>query len=191
MCAMSQCAVSCSPGYVKCMGFSATSHCQTKTWGFEDGTTGGFLSAPGMTVSSSTARPRTGTRSLAIPLSNVDPIKDIEVEMRFCGGGGFQEGYLSSVGRSVSAWFYIDGPPIESNSYFGLRVGIGSVSGSTSPSTTPTTAIVGQWFQVTVSIDQTNSSAYPQFIGFQIVGRLVAASPPWNGTLYVDEIVVE
>ena len=176
----------CSPGLLSCVGAAAS--CQRRTWDFEDGTTGGFgilrtdFSMATRGASNSTAQHHGGTHSLAIPVTATGQARSFELDQLLCGSVG----QISLTGlTSISAWFFVDGPPLDPASNFGETVYTDKLSPGQN---FLFSSVIGQWFQVSTPVSGLNMSTSMYELG---VGAVVNGTADWTGTVYVDDIAIQ
>jgi hypothetical protein len=189
ICVSSTCDVSCNAGYQKCSGNSR--YCQTRTWGFEDGATGGFsirrtdYEMSVTSVSVSTARAHSGGRALALAVAVHGSVRGFEIGNQLCAGGA-----IAGNGQQVSAWFYLDPAagslPVHGESYFGERLYADSSNGGNIPRQPP----VRQWFQVSTPISNLGAQLYLIAVEgyFNSDGT---SGYDFTGTVYVDDISIQ
>jgi hypothetical protein len=133
-------------------------------------------------VTSSTAQHHAGARSMAIPLTVSGQTRGFEVDLLLCGSVG----QISMTGvTSISAWFFVDGPALDVNSYFGEALYTDKVSPG---GNIPHSSVVGQWFQVSTPVSSLNMSTAMFELGVQ---GFVNGVNTWAGTVYVDDITIQ
>jgi hypothetical protein len=177
---------------MKCPG--STPQCQRNRWDFEDGTTQEFSRRTDIAdiqetaVLNSTARAHTGTHSLALPLKAGGGI--IDIDLSHCID---EDIWLPSAGRSISAWFYIDGPVNASPSNY-LSAGVWGCANSADGSSincvisnvSNTTLPLNTWFQIVSPVPDSFAASWPMAEAFSIEGDLI--TPGSTTVLYVDDI---
>ena len=198
-CGGSQCGYTCNTNYVKCPGTQPI--CQRKTWDFEDGTTQDFfrrIDIPDLeevSVMNSTVRHHTGTHALALPLYTMGGY--IDINLPFCINATVA---TPTAGRSISAWFFVDGPALKTNQPSDNSISAGvwgcapqppdGALGCTIENTTVMTNVpVGTWFQVVAPVSATFATNWPTSSGFTISGYLYPVGA--TTTLYVDDVVFQ
>lgn len=111
-------------------------------------------------------------------------VRGFEINLRLCDSSGSIP--LSGL-TSVSAWFYVDGPAIDSSSYFGdslytdVAVGYGNI---------PYTSVVGQWFQVSTAVSTLTGFGATNMYEIGVQGY-INGTADWDGTIYVDDFVIQ
>jgi hypothetical protein len=126
-----------------------------------------------MTVSS--ARAHTGTRSL-FTLRVSGQRRQFLALLSLCINGG---NFANATQESI--WFYVDGPPLDINSYVVPYAG-GNL-GSGGP-LNPPSATAGSWQSATLPL------APYGLVGNIGISGFVAGTSDWTGTIYVDDISV-
>ena len=182
-------ASSCNTGYLEC---GNRAYCQVRSWGFEDGTTGGFRIVGGggasavKSISTSTsvttaATPR--SRSRSTPEGSA---RRFEVGVELCDGG-----YLPAMGQTVSAWFYLSPasasvPAPHPDSIVGEHLYTTAGEGGNTTSPLP----VGSWFRVQTPI----ASVGARLESFSLEGLFDSDGTndfDWTGVVYVDDITIQ
>ena len=192
-CSGGQCGYTCNSGYMKCPG--GDPKCQRNRWDFEDGTTQDFFlrtDIPDLeesAVLNSTTRAHTGTHALALPLKTAGGI--IDLNLPACSD---QAVWLPTAGRSISAWFYIDGALNSSSSnYLAAGVwGCAPSNGSTycTISNISNDAVpVNTWFQIVSPAPDSFAGSWPLSEGFTLSGYLYPTGS--TAVLYVDDVVFQ
>jgi hypothetical protein len=187
VCANRGCDVSCNTGYLAC---GNRSYCQVRSWGFEDGTTGGFHIVGGASavksVSASTSVSRSGTTALAISIDAKGSARRFEVGIDLCDGG-----YIPAMGQNVSAWFYLKPasaaePDPHPDSIAGEHLYTSAGEGGEMTRPLP----VGSWFRVQTPIAGVGS----RLESFSVEGLFDTDGSndfDWTGVVYVDDITIQ
>jgi hypothetical protein len=182
ICAASACDVTCSAGFLKCN--AAANFCGASTWGFEDGvipgfvlnTSGGTDASTVMTVSS--VRAHTGTRSLAFALTARGQARGFFAVMPLCNGTGM-------IGNATQAtiWYFVDGPATVDPMSYVVPDAFGTAGNALPPP--QTFPGVGSWQTATVSV-----TTLGPLYQFSVAGYMYG-SADWDGTVYIDDIVLQ
>ena len=166
--------------------------CQSKTVGFESGTTEGFAlsSGPaGTTVTNSAVRAHTGTRALAIAYDATSTLsRRAAAHLNLCGAPGV----TNLIGSTVSAWVYVDGPALPDPATSGhsdVSIYLFTQSGSFYPNASAgDDPPVGTWFPLSVTVPATPAGgAASTGIDLQFY---VNGTGTWSGTVYFDDLTI-
>jgi hypothetical protein len=187
-CAGSQCGFTCDTNFMMCLG--STPVCQRKLWDFEDGTTQGFYLRTDLTLAesavvNSTGRAHSGTHALALPLTAAGG--QIDTNVPICANSTLP---LPTAGRTLSAWFYVDGP-LDPTKTSALYTGIWGCTdvGCTNSAVTLQPVPAGQWLQMVSPVPASFAASWPSASSFSLSGFVY---PLGSGTtLYIDDITLQ
>jgi len=176
---------------MKCLG--TTPVCSRRIYDFEDGTTQGHVLRTDIVgigqsaVKNSTTRAHPpGTHSLALPLFAAGGTIDIDISI--CGGADIP---LPVAPRSISAWFFLDGPLVTTgtqNNFVAVGMWACNADFCTHAATLVSSPVpVGAWTQIVAPVPADLAAQYPNTLGYAFTGFLTPAGA--GTTLYVDDIV--
>jgi hypothetical protein len=180
----------CGAGFVECV-LSSERSCHQSTFTFESGTTEGFAisaldSAPGATISVSSARAHTGSHSLAFPIESPTVTKWALANVTWCS----QFEKVALEGATLAMWIYLDGGPLQYPATTHAQMMVFNMQSGPVPTLPIYNLPVGVWYQV---IDKVPVAAPGQYKpGNDAQGLDISFGFPggWGGTLYVDDITV-
>ena len=189
ICTNSQCDISCSPGYLACFGNPKS--CVSRTWGFEDGTTGGFgiqrtdLTMPISAVTVSSAQHHSGSFSLAVPIVAHDTNIFWQVAVDVCPSG-----YVMANSQTVTAWVRMESAvAVPWTGSLGIAVDhvtYGDIGGTG----TGTNTTLGQWMKISLPIDGVVAGA-TNLYKIIVRGGLAGEVLQWSGTMYIDDVTIQ
>jgi hypothetical protein len=170
-----RCALTCRNGTLNCV-----TRCLRPGWGFETGTDGVELYLGVENADpprASTARAHTGRGSLAQPIRTGTRL---EAHLPVCGGDRMYAPGVDLSFKTVSFWYYFDGPDPPPGTSIGLSLygGFGALPESS--------FVARQWTKVSRLLDG------KQFAGISLVGYSFSGSQfQGTATLYIDDLAIE
>jgi hypothetical protein len=191
VCRNGQCDANCNGGTLACTGLPPV--CVNPSWGFESNTTEGWVvhvqsgvTNAALSVSASSTRAHTGSRSLSAPVSTnfAQNRYVVSLDLTFCSSGGLDIG-----GKTISMWVYFEGPALNANCLSdpyvyttdGTSYDPNSFGGQSA-----TIPVANQWFQVR-SVMPTSESHIVRTLQFFTNLNIDG----WTGTVYLDDITVK
>lgn len=185
-CRSGACGFECKPQHERC---SAASACQLVNWGFESSGAEGWSitdSRPPTSGQVASSMGHTGQRSFHYQAKLDSTFYSSIVSLgRSDLCGGIAGGGVNVQGRTLSAWFYISGPELDSNNSSCTVIGFAGVERQGNSIVPPPR---GQWFQIR---DQLTNASMTKLDTINVSCNIIGSDPSAVWEVYMDDITIE